>query len=155
MSHKSTKTYYVDLQTIFEIIRDIAAMITLAKYLYEFFKKAKPHFYVPVKFARRLGHFVYNTDYLDDGSNDYLGDCSWRASHSSTEARVFFGFFSLLSRKDWESEYDYFNSSTKETKSMSILLKSPFVSLADFDYAYPRLLKCLSRLPVQFVFRKT
>jgi len=155
MSYKSTRAYHVDLQTIFEIIKDIVATITLAKYLYGFFKRAKPHFCVLVKFVRRLGHFMYNTDYLDDGSNDYLGDCSWRASHSSTEARIFFGMLSILDRKDWESEYDLFNSLTKETKSMSILIKSPFVSLAEFDYTYPRLPKYLSRIPIQFVFRKT
>ena len=155
MDYKTTKTYYFDFQTIFEIIKDVTATITLVKYLYEFIKRARPYFYVPMKLARHLGRFVYSIECLDDGSNDYLGDCCWRASHSTVEAKVFFSVFTLLSRKDWESEYDYFNSSTKESKSMSILVKSPFVALADFNYTYPCLPKCLSRLPVQLAFRKT
>jgi hypothetical protein len=108
-----------------------------------------------VKIATYLGRLVYHTDCVDDGSSDYLGDGFWRAFHTSVEAKVFFNVFSLLIRKETKSEYDYFESSTKESKSVSILVKSPFVSIADLGSSYSYVADFSPRRLVQFAFRKT
>jgi hypothetical protein len=43
MDQKQRKTYYIDLGTLFEIIRDVVASLTLAKYIYGFLKYARTH----------------------------------------------------------------------------------------------------------------
>lgn len=56
VSKKRVRTFFINLQTLFEIIKDIIALITFAKYIYSFLKYAKAH-------LQTLNNLLYSIDW--------------------------------------------------------------------------------------------